>query len=82
MKSTKVIDEIEKTLPEKLRPCRYCGGEAKEHIREDLNSRGEKGFVSKIKCTVCGRSVEYFALDRRSASVMARNYYQKGVYDA
>lgn len=82
VKSAKVIDEIEKTLPEKLRPCRYCGGEVEEHIREDRNSKGERGFVSKIKCAGCGRSVEYFALDRRSASVMARNYYQKGVYDA
>lgn len=82
VKSAKVIDEIEKTLPEKLRPCRYCGGEAEEYIREDRNSKYEKGFVSKIKCAGCGRSVEYFALDRRSASVMARNYYQKGVYDA
>lgn len=81
MKSAKVIDMIEKTLPDKLRPCRYCGGEAEEHIREDRNSKGERGFVSKIKCTVCGRSVEYFAPDRRSASVMARHYYLRGIYD-
>ena len=81
VKSAKVIDEIEKALPEKLRPCRYCGGEAKEYIREDRNSKYEKGFVSKIKCAGCGRSVEYFALDRRSASVMARHYYGRGIYD-
>lgn len=81
MKSKAVIDKIEKTLPVKLRPCRYCRGEPEEHIREDVNYRGDKGYFATVRCTSCGISVEAFAADKRSASVMARSYYQKGVLD-
>lgn len=81
MKSKAVIDKIEKTLPVKLRPCRYCRGEPREYIREDVNYRGEKGYFATVRCSSCGISVEAFAVDKRSASVMARSYYQKGVLD-
>ena len=40
MKSKAVISEIEKSLPVKLRPCRYCRGEPELTVREDVNYRG------------------------------------------
>lgn len=81
MKSKAVIGKIEKTLPVKLRPCRYCRGEPKEHIREDVNYRGDKGYFATVRCTSCGISVEAFADDKHSASVMARSYWEKGICD-
>ena len=82
MKSKAVIGEIEKTLPEKLRPCRYCRGEPELTVREDVNYKGDKGFIAKVRCTGCGISVEAFAEDKRTASVMVRSYYQRGIFDA
>lgn len=82
MKSKAVISEIEKSLPVKLRPCRYCRGEPELTVREDVNYKGDSGYIAKVKCKSCGISVEAFAADKHSASVMARSYYQKGVFDA
>lgn len=81
MKSKNVVDRIEKSLPIKLKPCRYCMGEPELIIREDVNYRGEKGYVAKVKCKSCGISVETFSTDKRTASVMVRSYYQKGIFD-
>ena len=82
MKSKTVISEIEKSLPVKLRPCRYCRGEPELTVREDVNYKGDKGFIAKVKCKSCGISVEAFAEDKRTASVMVRSYYQRGIFDA
>lgn len=82
MKSAAVIDRIETTLPAKLRRCRYCREEPREYVRQDVNFRGEKGFVATVKCTGCGASVFAFGKDIRSALVMARSYWEKGVLDA
>lgn len=82
MKSKAVIDEIEKNLPVKLRPCRYCRGEPELIIREDVNYRGSRGYIAKVKCKSCGISVEAFAANRHTASVMVRSYYHRGVFDA
>ena len=82
MKSKAVIGEIEKTLPEKLRPCRYCRGEPELTVREDVNYKGDKGYIAKVRCKSCGISVEAFAEDKRTASVMVRSYYQRGIFDA
>ena len=82
MKSKAVIGEIEKSLPVKLRPCRYCRGEPELTVREDVNYRGDRGYIAKVKCKSCGISVETFSVDRHTASVMARSYYQRGIFDA
>lgn len=82
VKSKAVISEIEKSLPVKLRPCRYCRGEPELTVREDVNYKGDKGFIAKVKCKSCGISVETFAADKHTASVMVRSYYQRGVFDA
>lgn len=79
MKSEKVINEIEKTLPQKLRICRYCGQEAREYVRADRNFIGDKGFIATVKCTGCGASVSAFGKDIRSALVMAKSYWCKGI---
>lgn len=54
MKTPEVIDKIEKSLPQKLRICRYCGQEAREYVRADRNFIGDKGFIATVKCTGCG----------------------------
>lgn len=81
MKSPAVIDEIEKTLPKQPRRCHYCGQEAREYVRADSNFSGDKGFVATIRCTGCGISVFAFGLDIRSALVMAKSYWERGVCD-
>lgn len=82
MKTPEVIDKIEKSLPEKFRLCRYCGSEAREFVRADRNFRGDEGFIATVKCTGCGVSVFAFGPDIRSALVMAKSYWEKGIYDA
>lgn len=82
MKSEKVINEIEKTLPQKLRVCRYCGAEAKVRVSTGRNFNGDMGFVGTVKCTGCYISVSAFGEDARSASVMARSYWERGIYEA
>ena len=82
MKTPEVIDKIEKSLPQKLRICRYCGQEAWEYVRADRNFIGDKGFIATVKCTGCGASVFAFGSDIRSALIMARSYWEKGVCDA
>lgn len=81
MKSPAVIDAIEKKLPSELRRCRYCGGKAKEYAFADRNYRGERCFVGKVRCNECGVSVEAFGYDIRSALVMAKSYWCRGIYD-
>ena len=82
MKSPEVIDRIEKTLPEILRKCRYCGESPEVYTRADRNYDGTEGFVSTVKCSGCGVSVFAFGLDERRALVMSRCYWEKGVLDA
>lgn len=82
MKTPEAIDKIEKSLPQKLRICRYCGQEAREYVRADRNFIGDKGFIATVKCTGCGASVFAFGKDIRSALVMAKSYWEKGVCDA
>ena len=82
MKSKRVIDEIEKALPEKLRRCRYCKEQPREYVRQDVNFRGDRGYAATVKCTGCGASVFAFGFDIRSALVMAKSYWEKGVFDA
>ena len=82
MKSAAVIDRIEQTLPQKLRACRYCKQDAREYVRQDVNFKGEQGFIATVKCTGCGASVFAFGLDIHSALVMAKSYWEKGVLDA
>ena len=81
MKSPEVIDKIEKALPEVLRNCRYCEGLPVLHVRKDRNSDGEKGYIATVRCKCCGVSVFAFGTDERSAKVMARHYWQKGIAD-
>ena len=82
VKSKTVISEIEKSMPVKLRSCRYCRGEPELTVREDVNYKGDKGYIAKVRCKSCGISVEAFAEDKRTASVMVRSYYQRGIFDA
>lgn len=82
MKTARVIDEIEKELPETLRRCRYCGGVPEIYVRADRNFRGEEGVVGTIKCTGCFVSVSSFERDERSAIVMAKSWWQRGILDA
>ena len=82
MKSAAVIDKIEGTLPEKSRACRYCGGKAALYLRADKNFNGTKnGFVATMRCQGCGAAVMAFGIDRRSAAVMCRSYWERGVLD-
>lgn len=82
MKSPEVIDKIEKSLPEKLRPCRYCGSEAREYVRDGRNFRGDEGFVATVRCKGCNTSVMAFGQSERSALVMAKSYWCRGICDA
>ena len=90
MKSPEVIDKIEKTLPKQPRRCHYCGHEPREYVRadvnfdgaRDVNFDGARGFVATVRCTGCGISVFAFGSDIRSALIMARSYWEKGVCDA
>ena len=81
MKSPDVIDEIEKKLPPEMRRCRYCGGTAREYAYPDRNYKGDYGFVGKVRCTECGGSVEAFGYDIRSALVIAKSYWCRGICD-
>lgn len=81
MKGPDVIDEIEKKLPKEMHPCRYCGGKAKEYAFPDRNFKGEQGYIGKVRCTECGKSVETFGHDIREALVMAKSYWCRGIYD-
>lgn len=80
MKTDRVIDENEKEL-ETLRKCRYCGSEAMVYIRVDRNYKGEKSFIATVKCKGCYASVFAFGKDERSADVMARSYWNRGILD-
>lgn len=82
MKSAEIIDRIEKTLPQKLRRCRYCGENAREYVRADRNFRGEEGFICTVRCPDCGSSVFAFGYDERAARIMARSYWERGICDA
>lgn len=82
MKSPEVIDKIEKTLPKQPRRCHYCGHEPREYVRADVNFDGASGFVATMRCTGCGISVFAFGSDIRSALIMAKSYWEKGVCDA
>ena len=81
MKSPEVIDRIEKTLPETLRKCRYCGERPEVYSRGDRNYDGAEGFVSTVRCSGCGACVFAFGLDRRSAEIMSRCYWERGICD-
>lgn len=81
MKSPEVIDKIEKTLPQTLRKCRYCGESAKEYVRADRNYEGTMGFIAMVRCSGCMASVFAFGLDERSALVMAKSYWERGICD-
>ena len=82
MKNSEDIDRIEKSLPETLRKCRYCGERPDVYIRADRNYAGTKGFISTVRCPGCYVSVFAFGLDRRSAEIMSKCYWEKGVLDA
>lgn len=81
MKSPEVINKIEKTLPKQPRRCHYCGHDPREYVRADVNFDGANGFVATVRCTGCGISVFAFGPDIRSALIMARSYWEKGVCD-
>ena len=81
VKSPEVIDKIEKSLPEKLRHCRYCGGQAREYVNGGRSFKGDEGFVGTVKCTDCGTSVTAFGRDVREALVMAKWYWCRGIYE-
>lgn len=81
MKSPEVINRIEKSLPQTLRKCRYCGEGAEEYVRADRNYDGTRGYIATVRCTGCGVSVFAFGLDIRLALVMAKSYWEKGVCD-
>ena len=53
-----------------------------EYVRADVNFDGASGFVATVRCTGCGISVFAFGSDIRSALIMARSYWEKGVCDA
>ena len=82
MKDPKVIDKIERELPEKPRTCRYCCGTPALYLRADKNFNGTKqGFMATMRCSGCGAAVMAFGIDRRSAAVMCRSYWERGVLD-
>ena len=81
MKSKKVINEIEKTLPQKLRACRYCGADPQVRVSTGRSFNGDMGFVGTVKCTGCYISVSAFEESARGASVMASSYWERGIYD-
>ena len=58
-----------------------CGGKAKEYAFPDRNFKGEQGYIGKVRCTECGKSVETFGHDIREALVMAKSYWCRGIYD-
>ena len=82
MKSPEVIDRIEKSLPQTLRKCRYCGEGARDYVRADRNFRGEEGFICTVRYSGCGSSVFAFGYDERAARIMARSYWERGICDA
>ena len=63
----------------KLKPCRYCGGEAKLEKRELSRDRSFGGYIYGVTCSSCGAQVatngsEEQAVDywnRRADSVIA-----------
>lgn len=81
MKSEKVIDETEKSLPEEMRKCRYCRGDPVLYTRRDRSYEGIEGFVATVRCKCCGTLVFAFGLTKRAAKVMARSYWEKGIRD-
>lgn len=81
MKTDRVISKIEEEN-KGLRKCRYCGGEAKVYIRQDRNFKGDKGYVATVRCDSNCASVFAFGKDEKSADIMARNYWNRGVLDA
>lgn len=81
MKTDKVTSKISEENKE-LRKCRYCGGKARVYIRQDRNYKGEQGYIATVNCeSNCG-SVFAFGKDEKSADVMARNYWNRGILDA
>lgn len=81
MKTQRVIDQIEKTLPDTMRRCRYCGSAASVYIRADKNYRGDEGFVATVRCSGCFASVFAFGSDEKSAEIKARSCWERGIYD-
>lgn len=83
MKSMITVDRIEAELPEKPRACRYCSGEPALYLRADKNFSGTRQwYTATMRCQECGASVMAFGIDRRSAAVMCRSYWERGVLDA
>lgn len=73
--------QIEKTLPQTLKKCRYCESDAQVYVKQETNHAGVHGYMGIVKCKGCRNSVFAFELTERGASVMARSYWQKGIFD-
>lgn len=80
-KAANIIDEIDLNTPEELPPCFGCGSLADTEIKITDQCGEGTGYICKIFCTKCHKSVSVFSYKRRDAVVRARSFWCRRILD-
>lgn len=80
-KNAQIIDEIEMNTPAELSPCPGCGAPADIEIKVTDKCGEGAGYICKIFCTKCHKSVSVFSYKHRDAVVRARSFWCRRILD-